>query len=124
MNLKNLLSGAFSLLSNNADLMKYAPNLVTAWQKVSAGGFQDSKADLLRAIEVAGVSKQQISGMFGLLNNPVASGLLNRLSPNLSNQLKGLEAEIGDAGHSFGSPGRMTQPNQTGGNMFPPLKKR
>jgi len=104
--------------------MKYAPNLVTAWQKVSAGGFQDSKADLLRAIEVAGVSKQQISGMFGLLNNPVASGLLNRLSPNLSNQLKGLEAEIGDAGHSFGSPGRMTQPNQTGGNMFPPLKKR
>jgi len=113
-----MLSGAFSLLNNNKDLVKYAPSLVTAWQKMNSGGFQDSKADLLRAIQVAGISKQQISGMFGLLNNPVASGLLNRLSPNLSNQLKGLETEISS------SPQMGAQPQPGGFNKFPPLKKR
>lgn len=73
---------------------RIAPAVEGALKKMRAGDYQDTKADLLRAIADAGASRQQISGMVGMLNHPLASGLLDRFSPGLAEGLKNIGTEI------------------------------
>lgn len=95
-----------------------APALGQAVQKLKAGGYQNTRADLLRAISESGVSKQQLTGMVGMLNSPLATGILNRVAPGLAEGLRGLGNEICGGNQAAA---------KTGGGIsdkFPPLKKR
>lgn len=101
---------------------KYAPTVGEALSKIKAGNYQNTKADVFRAVKDVqrhyGISQQQISSMVGLLDNPKTSGFLNKISPNLVHSLKNLGNEICEGNSA---------PTQTNGgtqNKFPPLKKR
>lgn len=113
-----MLPAMLTPLLGNDRAGQIAPALGQAVQKLKSGGYQNTKTDLLRAINEAGVSKQQLSGMVGMLNSPLASGILNRVSPGLAEGLRGLGNEICGGNQAA---------VQTGGgiiNKFPPLKKR
>jgi len=73
---------------------KYAPVIGESISKVVNGGYKDTKSDLLRAIKETNISKQQLSNLVGMAQTPIVSSLLNKFSPNLSEQLQGLGREI------------------------------
>lgn len=91
------------------------PALNAALKRLKDGGYQNTRADLMRAISESGISKQRLASMVGLLDTPLASGVLNKLSPGLCGELKSLGREICGGNNAV----------QSGGlTKFPPLKKR
>lgn len=102
---------------------KWSPMIGEAITKIKAGGYQNTKADVFRAIKDVqqnyGISKKHLSNMVGLLDNPAVSGVLNKIAPGATGSLRSLGNEI--------CRGNEASTQTNGGvmqNKFPPLKKR
>jgi len=75
---------------------------------------------MLRAMGDIGLSKAQLTGMLSMLDNPLASGLLNKISPGLTGQLKNLGQSI--AGEKQGEPSANGTPTNSWRDKYPPIK--
>lgn len=105
---------------------KFAPIISEAARKVQQGGYRNTKSDLMRAISDCGASKQQLSSLVNMLNTPMASGILNKISPGLAEGLKNIGNDIcggldkpsaqSNRGSNQGTP-------QTGRANYLPLSK-
>lgn len=101
---------------------QFAPVIRDSINKVTQGGYKNTKSDLLRAIKETNMSKQQLAQMVGMTKNPFVSNLLNRFAPNLSEQLQGLGQEVFTS--DMPNTPEIQAPNPGGFRQFLPINNK